>query len=201
MTVITQRRRPAQFSSPVQHQQMNKVQRQKNNQASLMVVSSLKASLVGGVGLLLLMLISLIPPPENIPFLSLAYLVWPGFVVVCLATGLLASILAGDSIRNSYQGGKVGWMAGFWAGIYGGIGAMLMAAVGIFMVSFGQGVVNQFTPSQLATWQSVGLTADTISLAGRVFGALVVYGIIGSLVCALLSSIGGMIYPKLSAVE
>jgi hypothetical protein len=36
-------------------------------------------------------------------------------------------------------------------------------------------------------------------LAGRVFGALVVYGIIGSLVSGLFSSIGGMIYPKLSS--
>ncbi len=201
MTVTTQKRKYSQFAPAVQYQQISYVQRQKNSQASLMVISSLKASLVGGVGLLLLMLISLIPPPENIPFLSLAYLVWPGFLVVCLATGLLASILAGDSIRTSYQGGKVGWMAGFWAGVYGGIGAMFMAAIGVFMVNFGQGVVNQFTPEQLAGWNSYGLTADTISLAGRVFGALIVYGVIGSLICALLSSIGGMIYPKLSVIE
>jgi hypothetical protein len=35
-------------------------------------------------------------------------------------------------------------------------------------------------------------------LAGRVIGALIIYGVIGSLVSGLLSSIGGMIYPKLT---
>jgi hypothetical protein len=154
--------------------------------------------MVGGFGLLILMLISLIPPPENLPFVSLAFLVIPGFLVVCLATGLLAGIFAGDKVKNSQQGGKVGWMAGFWAGVFGGVMAMFLAAVGVLMVNFGQGVVGQFNPGQLEGW-STYVSPGTIALAGRVFGALIVYGVVGSLVAGLFSSIGGMIYPKLSS--
>jgi hypothetical protein len=153
---------------------------------------------VGGFGLLILMLISLIPPPENLPFVSLAFLVIPGFLVVCLATGLLAGIFSGDKVSNSQQGGKVGWMAGFWAGVFAGVVAMFLAAVGVLMANFGQGVVGQFSPTQLEGW-SLYVSPDTIALAGRVFGALIVYGLVGSLVAGLFSSIGGMIYPKLSS--
>ncbi|GAB4423647.1 MAG: hypothetical protein Kow0031_02270 [Anaerolineae bacterium] len=144
------------------------------------------------------MLIGLIPPPENLPFVSLAFLVIPGYLVVCLATGLLAGIFAGDNIANSQQGGKVGWMAGFWAGIFGGVVAMLLAAAGVLLVDFGQGVVAQFTPETITSLAASGLTPANIALAGRVIGALIVYGVIGSLVSGLLSSIGGMIYPKLT---
>jgi hypothetical protein len=163
-----------------------------------MFAASLKASLVGGVSLLLLMLISLIP------FQLLALLVVPGFLIVCLATGLLAGVMAGDVIENSYQGGKAGWIAGFWAGVYGGIIAMILAAFGISVfgipiVAFGQGVVNQFGPEQLQSMAGYGLTAEIIALSGRVFGMLVIVGVIGSLVSALISSIGGMVYPKLSS--
>ena len=195
MTVTTRGRRQSQPASYTRRQQ--KVRR--SQPSGSIIVPSLKASLVGGFGMLILMLISLIPPlADNLPFVSLAYLVIPGFLVVCLATGLLASILAGDAVQNSHQGGKVGWMAGFLAGVFGGIVAMLLAAVGAFMGSFGQGVVNQFTPEQLESLINYGLTPEAIALAGRVFGALIVYGIVGSLLSALISAIGGMIYPKLS---
>lgn len=195
MTVTTRGRRQSQPASYTRRQQ--RVRR--SQPSGSIIVPSLKASLVGGFGMLILMLISLIPPlADNLPFVSLAYLVIPGFLVVCLATGLLASILAGDAVQNSHQGGKVGWMAGFLAGVFGGIVAMLLAAVGAFMGSFGQGVVNQFTPEQLESLMSYGLTPEAIALAGRVFGALIVYGIVGSLLSALISAIGGMIYPKLS---
>jgi hypothetical protein len=166
-----------------------------------MVAPSLKASMVGGFGILILMLIGLIPPPENLPFVSLAFLVIPGFLVVCLATGLLAGIFAGHSVKNSHQGGRVGWMAGFWAGVFGSIVAMFLAALGFLMVDFGSGVVGQFTPEGLTSFAQYGLTPEVIALIGRVFGALIVYGIIGSLVSGLLSSIGGMIYPKLSSTS
>lgn len=195
MTVTTQRRRRAQLAPSLSRRQP---QSKNSQEAESMVAPSLKASLVGGFGILILMLIGLIPPPENLPFVSLAFLVIPGFLVVCLATGLLAGIFAGNSVKNSHQGGRVGWMAGFWAGVFGSIVAMLMAALGVLMVDFGAGVVSQFTPEKLATFAAYGLTGDRIALVGRVVGALIVYGIIGSLVSGLLSSIGGMIYPKLS---
>lgn len=194
MTVTTQQSRSSQIAAPAQRR---KAQPAAQQPVSL-VVPSLKASLVGGFGILILMLIGLIPPPENLPFVSLAFLVIPGYLVVCLATGLLAGIFSGDNIANSQQGGKVGWMAGFWAGIFGGVIAMLMAAAGVLLVNFGQGVVAQFTPETMTWLATYGLNPANIALAGRVVGALIVYGVIGSLVSGLLSSIGGMIYPKLT---
>ncbi len=197
MTVIRQGRRQPQFVSTTSRRRQKRKSRVKKQPAGSMFASSLKASLVGGFGIFLLMLISLIPFP------FLAFLVMPGFLVVWLTTGMMAGIFAGDSVKNSYQGGQVGWMAGFWAGIYGGIIAMLLAAIGISVlgipiVNFGQGVVSQFTPEQLAGWASYGLTVETIALAGRVFGMLIMVGVIGSLISGLFSSIGGMIYPKIS---
>ncbi len=186
MTVTTQGRRQP-LAPPMRRQQKTS----KDQKPGSVVTSGFKASLVGGFGILLLMLISLIDRQ------FLACLVVPGFLVVWLNTGLLAGIFAGDTIKNSQQGGKVGWMAGFWAGVFGGIVAMLMAAFGVMMVSFGQGVVNQFTSDQLAELVNYGLTPDIIALTGRVFGALVIYGVIGSLISGLFSAIGGMIYPKL----
>lgn len=194
MTVTRQRRQQTQFgTTPTYRRQPSKRKRVVNKQQTAsLVASSLKASLVGGFGILLLMLISLIP------FQFLAFLVVPGFLVVWLTTGMMAGIFAGDSVQNSQQGGKVGWMAGFWAGIYGGIIAMIMAAFGIVMVNFGQGVVAQFSFEQVEWLAGYGLTPNTLALAGRVFGALIIYGLIGSLVSGLFSSIGGMIYPKIS---
>lgn len=196
MTVTTQRPRQSQVSPSVQTRQRKN--RKSDVSAGAMAAPSLKASLVGGFGILILMLIGLIPPPENLPFVSLAFLVIPGFLVVCLATGLLAGIFGGNSIMNSHEGGKAGWLAGFWAGILGGVVAMFLAAFGLLMEGFGVGIVNQISPEGLATLAGYGLSAEAIALAGRVVGALIVYGLIGSLVSGLLSSIGGMLYPKLT---
>lgn len=203
MAVTTQRRSQTQIVTTVQRREQSrratgtqKTQRKQNRQsAGSLVVPSLKASLVGGFGLLILLLISLIEPPEYVPAATLAMLVLPGFLVVCLATGLLAGIFADDNVQSSYQGGQVGWMAGFWSGIFGGIVAMLLAAFGLLMTNVGLGLVNQFSPEQL---QSAVVSAETIALAGRVFGALIVYGVLGSVIAGLFSSVGGMIYPKLS---
>jgi hypothetical protein len=142
------------------------------------------------------MLLGQIPPPEHLPFISLAMLVIPGFFVVCLATGLLAGILADDQIKNSRQGGQTGWMAGFWAGVIGGIGAMFMAGQGILLADFGQNVVSQIEPELLHA-VTAHVTPGTLALAARVFGALLVYGLVGALVTALLGACGGMIYPSL----
>ena len=196
MTVVTQRRQELQVVTTPRRWKKTKTGQKSNNSGSL-IVSSLKASLIGGFSMLLLMLISLIP------LQFLACLVIPGFLVAWLSTGMLAGIFAGDKVKNSYQGGKAGWMAGFWTGVYGGIMAMILAAVGISVlgipiVNFGQGIVNQFTPEQLTGLVKYGLTADIIALVGRVFGMFIMVGVIGSLISGLFSSIGGMIYPKLS---
>ncbi len=196
MTAAMQRRSQSQLvqSRPTRRRQRTKskaIKVQKRKDSGSLVASSLKASLVGGFGILLLMLISLIP------FQLLALLVIPGFLVVWLCTGMLASIIAGDKVQTSQDGGKVGWMAGFWSGIYGGLAAMILAATGIFMVNFGQGVAAQFPPDQLPLFLS-SLSPDAIAITGRIFGALLIYGVIGSLVSGLFSSLGGMIYPKLA---
>jgi hypothetical protein len=196
MTVVTQKRQQLQVVTTPRRRKKTKTGQKSNNTGSL-VVSSLKASLIGGFSMLLLMLISLIP------LQFLACLVVPGFLVAWLSTGMLAGIFAGDKVKNSYQGGKAGWMAGFWTGVYGGIMAMILAAVGISVlgipiVNFGQGIVNQFTPEQLAGLVKYGLTAEIIALVGRVLGMFIMVGVIGSLISGLFSSIGGMIYPKLS---
>jgi hypothetical protein len=188
MTATTQRSRQADFASSPRRQTIVR----KSEEAGSLVTASLKAGMVGGFLIFILLLFSLVP------FGFLAFLVIPGFLVVWLTTGLLAGIFAGDNIQNSHQGGKAGWMAGFWAGVFGGIVAMVMAAFGVIMTSFGQGVVNQFTPEQLGQMVNYGLTPEVIALSGRVFGALIVYGLIGSLISGLFSSIGGMLYPKLS---
>jgi hypothetical protein len=189
MTATTQGRRPGGYASSSRRQRLAR----RGQQSGSTVTSSLKAGLIGGFGILLLLMISLVP------FEFLACLVIPGFLVVWLTTGLLAGIFAGDSVQNSHQGGKVGWMAGFWAGVIGGIVAMAMAAFGVIMGDFGQNVVSQFSPDQLTGLANFGLTPQIVALAGRVSGALIIYGVIGSLVSGLFSSIGGMIYPKLTS--
>lgn len=191
MAVTNLRRKQVQFVPSELRRQQNNKQNQANGS---LVPPILKASLSGGLGLLILMLLGFVSPPAYAPIVSLI-LVVPGFFVVCLTTGLLAGVLAGDVIKHCQQGGEIGWTAGFWTGIIGSIGAMFMAAIGVFMTNFGQGVVSQFRPEQLEAWGAY-IAPGTIALATRVFGALVVYGLIGSLVCALLISIGGMIYAK-----
>jgi hypothetical protein len=156
-----------------------------------LTVPGFKASLAGGVGMLLLILISLFPI-KDLPLWP-HILVIPGLLIVWLGTGMLAGVLAGDGISSSHQGGKVGWVAGFWAGIYGGIILMILAAVEIILTGFGHNVAGQLAP-ELEGW---GLTPDTVAMAARVFGALLVGGIMGSMISALFSSLGGMIYAKL----
>lgn len=197
MTVISQQQQQPRVITTPRRRRKSKRAQQKAQPGSLLI-SSLKASLVGGFCILLLMLISLIP------LQFLACLVIPGFLVAWLSTGMLAGIFAGDKVKNSYEGGKVGWMAGFWAGIYGGIIAMILAAVGISVlgipiVNFGQGIVNQISPDDLERLVSIGLSANIIALGGRVFGMFIMVGVIGSLISGLFSSIGGMVYPKLSS--
>ena len=86
MAVTTQRQKQSQLVAQPQYipaSQSNRQavtrsrkQVQKKNQASgLLVTSGLKASLVGGFGFLILMLISLIDPPDFLPLVSLAILV------------------------------------------------------------------------------------------------------------------------------
>jgi hypothetical protein len=76
------------------------------------------------------------------------------------------------------------------------LAAFGVSVFGIPIVTFGQNVVGQFNPEDL---QWLGVAPNLIALMARVFGMFVMVGVIGSLISGLFSSIGGMIYPKLSS--
>ena len=152
--------------------------------------AGLKAGLVGGVGLMVLRLISLIP--------SSAFtlcLVVPGIIVVCLSTGMLAGLLAGDKLETHQQAMRAGAWAGFVAGISGGIAGMVIAAFGaILLLDMGEGLVAQFSASQLETLAQMGILPETIRLAGSVLSALLFCGVGGTATSVILSTLGGRIY-------
>lgn len=155
--------------------------------------STLKAGLAGGLGLLVIVLISLIP----IPFPLGTCLVVLGFVVVWIGTGMLAGLLAEDEIRTRPQAVRAGAMAGFIAGIGGGISGMLVAAFGALFPDLGEGVLAQFSPAQVETLAQIGVAPDAVRLAGSIFSAMLVCGIGGMLVSLALGSLGGRIYFRL----
>ena len=152
--------------------------------------AGLKAGLAGGVGLMILRLISLIP--------SSAFtlcLVVPGILVVCLSTGMLAGLLAGDKLETHGQAMRAGAWAGFVAGISGGIAGMVIAAFGaVLLLDLGEGLVAQLTTSQLETLAQWGFLPETIRLAGSVLSALLFCGVGGTATSVILSTLGGRIY-------
>jgi hypothetical protein len=152
--------------------------------------AGLKAGLVGGVGLTILRLISLIP--------SSAFtlcLVVPGILVVCLSTGMLAGLLAGDKLETHGHAMRAGAWAGFVAGIVGGIAGMVIAAFGaVLLLDMGEGLVAQFSTSQLESLAQMGILPETIRLAGSVLSALLLCGVGGTATSVILSTLGGRIY-------
>ena len=152
--------------------------------------AGLKAGLAGGVGLMILRLISLIP--SNAFTLCL---VVPGILVVGLSTGMLAGLLAGDKLETHGQAMRAGAWAGFVAGISGGIAGMVIAAFGaILLLDMGEGLVAQFSASQLEMLAQMGILPETIRLAGSVLSALLFCGVGGTATSVILSTLGGRIY-------
>jgi len=147
-----------------------------------------RASSFGAAGLFPLLLTSLSPGP-------MALWVIPSFLAVFLATGILAVRIAGPvTSPHPYQSaGEIGWTAGFWTGVHGGNMAMLIAAAGFVMHDFGQNVVRHLTPGHLATAAAFGLDEMVLALTARVGGAFLIYGLIGSLIAALVGTVGGML--------
>ena len=82
----------------------------------------------------------------------------------------------------------VGWPAGFWAG--------LLAAQGLLMAQVGHSLLSHFSPAQLALWRIYGCLSPLL-VAGRVLAALLVYGLLGSHISAVLGTAGAFIYCKL----
>jgi hypothetical protein len=167
------------------------------HQRGPMIAPILKAGLFGCASHIILILIGLIPVPGIFYVITLALVVIPGFFVVCISTGLLAATFSGDRVYYMQKGAEVAWMAGFWAGIGAAVITMFMAANGLLMVNIGQGVLTQFPAGQIESLSEY-ISPNTIALVGRVIGALLVYGIIGSLISALVSSLGGRVCVKLT---
>ena len=152
--------------------------------------AGLKAGLAGGVGLMILRLISLIP--SNAFTLCL---VVPGILVVGLSTGMLAGLLAGDKLETHGHAMRAGAWAGFVAGISGGIAGMVIAAFGaVLLLDMGEGLVTQFSASQLEMLAQMGILPETIRLAGSVLSALLFCGVGGTATSVILSTLGGRIY-------
>ena len=152
--------------------------------------SALKAGFAGGLGLFVILLISLIP----IPFPLGTCLVVLGFFVVWTGTGMLAGLLAEEGIQTRPQAVSSGALAGFVAGIGGGIAGMLVAAFGALFPDLGEGVLAQFSPAQVEALSQMGIAADAIRLAGSVVSAMFVCGLGGIVVAVALGSLGGRIY-------
>jgi hypothetical protein len=151
----------------------------------------MKAGAVGGFGLLVLLLMNLLYLP------LLACLVVPGYVVVLVVTGMLAGLLANDQLTTRGQATRTGVTAGFVAGICGGVTAVLLAAFGLMFPNLGQGVLAQFSPAQLANLARIGITPDTIRLAGSVLFALLLWGAAGTTAAMILGALGGRLYFRL----
>ncbi len=150
--------------------------------------STLKAGLAGGLCLLIILLISLIPIPLGTCLVTL------GFVVVWIGTGILAGLLAEEEIQTRQQAVRTGAMAGFIAGISGGVAGMLVAAFGALFPDLGEGVLAQFSPVQVEALTQMGVAPDAIRLAGSIMSAMLVCGIGGIVVSVALGSLGGRIY-------
>lgn len=155
---------------------------------------SFRASVVGQVELMLLMIISLIPVSY------LFCLLIPGFVTVGVSTGMLAVALASEGMRSSRQAGETGWLAGLLAGVWNGFTTMLMALAGFFYREFGQGVLDQISPEHLLMLHLCGFDTGDVAIISRVLAALIV-SVVVALVSGLLGAIGGMVCFELLGVD
>lgn len=190
MAVTTQIYQPTQLDSLTSYrEQAQKVSRTQSG----WVAPIFKAALFGGLSQATLLGLGLLPLPAFMSILVIA----PTFVLVYIFTGMLATHWADDCINCAQKGGQVAWMAGFWAGVFTAITAMALAANGMLLAEFGQGTVELRTPEQLELLSHI-ISAHTLALTGRVLGALLLYGLIGSLGSALISAFGGMVCYKLS---
>lgn len=186
MTVTTQNYHRIQFDSLTAYREW---QRTNSRTGGGVAAAILKAALVGGLSQLILMGIGLFP----LSAATSSLVIVPTFVLVSLATGILAAYWAGECVNCTQQAGEVAWLAGFWAGVFAAVLAMVLAANGVLLVDFGQGIVNLRSPEQIKLLNSI-ISTSTLALVGRVLGALLLYGLIASLISALVGTIGGMIY-------
>ncbi len=160
-------------------------------QIRLLFNAALRAGVIGGGAVSLLLLVNLIAFPllRNI-------LMPPAFVIVWIVTGIGAAMLAGNLVKTSQDGRRVGVLAGLISGVVGGLTSIILAAFGVSFTQIGAGVLTEFSQAQLAAMAESGITEQLLALAGSIVAALFVCGIGGMVVSALLGGLGGWLYPK-----
>jgi hypothetical protein len=156
-----------------------------------MGAAGVKAGIVGGVGMVILLLINQVSLP------LLPCLVVPGIILVLLVTGMLAGLLAGDHLKTRGQAMRIGVGAGFIAGLGAGLIAVVLAAFGLMLNQLGDGVLAQLSPSQLKQLAQAGVTPDTVRLAGAVLAAFLLWGVGGIIVGMILGALGSRLYFRL----
>ncbi len=156
-----------------------------------LVIPIFMRALLGGLSQCLLLAVSFLPLPT---FISSA-LVAP-LILIWLTTGLLAVHWVKHQLTCTQKAGEVAWITGFWASTMLAIATMILAAGGYLLVNFGQSFAANFGSETVALWGMM-LDHNTLALSGRIFGALLVYGVMGTLISALISAFGGMVWMKL----
>lgn len=151
-----------------------------------------KAGAAGALAMALLMLISLIDIPLLLPCLVI-----PGITLVLIANGMLAGLLANERLNSPRQARQAGLLAGLIAGLGAAFVAILLAAFGLLFTNLGEGVRAQFTPGQLQNLAEMGISPQTVRIAGAVFFALIIWGVFGTIIAAVLGVLGAQLYYRL----
>lgn len=165
----------------------------RDEETSIRALSSgaFKAGAAGTLAMALLMLISLV----DIPLLPC--LVVPGFILILVANGVLAGLLANERLNSPGQARQAGLLAGLVTGLGVAFVAVLLAASGLMFTNLGEGVRAQFTPGQLQNLAEMGISPQTVRIAGAVFFALLLWGVFGTVIAATLGMLGAYLYYRL----
>ena len=155
--------------------------------------ASVKAGLVGGFAISLLLTIYQIAPS----FLQ-TVLIPPAMLIVWVVTGIGAAMLCDHQLRTEKDGARIGMVAGIVAGAIGGIAAMIIAALGFSFQFYGQGVLGELSDTQVASLAAAGFTSRMIVVSGSILMALFTCGVGGIVVSAVLGRLGGWLYLKFS---
>ncbi len=153
--------------------------------------AAFKAGIMGGLVISLLLILYQL----SLPFLQIVFIPM-AMIIVWVVTGIGAAMMAGDRVITGRQGWKTGMLAGLVSGIVGGITSMVIAALGLTFTGYGEGVLTQFSDTQLTSLVNAGFTEQMIITSGSVLSAMVVCGVGGMVLSALLGGVGGWLYPK-----
>lgn len=154
-------------------------------------IVAIKAGAAGALAMALLMLVGL----ADIPLLPC--LVVPGFILILMANGILAGLLANERLNSPGQARQAGLLAGLVTGLGAAFVAILLAALGLMFTNLGEGVRAQFTPEQLQNLAEMGISPQTVRIAGAVFFALLLWGVFGTVIAATLGMLGAYLYYRL----